>query len=205
MRKISIIDGLEESAKVIKEGGVIVFPTDTVYGLFCDAENEKAVEKLFKIKKRPKGKPISIFVKNIKMAKEFVIINKKQERFFKKVWPGAVTAVLKPKKNLPLNISQDKNTIGLRIPDHKLTLKLIKKINIPLAQSSANISGKPASTKIRDILKQFKNKKNQPDLILDAGNLKISEASTVVDLTGSRLKILRAGPVGKEELMKYFK
>ena len=204
MRKISVVDGIEESIKVIEENGVIVFPTDTVYGLICDAENEKAVEKLFKIKKRPKGKPISIFVKDIKMAKEFAVINRKQERFFKKVWPGTITAVLKPKKNLPLNISQGKNTIGVRIPDHKLILKLIKKINIPLAQSSANISGRPASTKIRDILKQFKNKKNQPDLILDAGNLKPSEASTVVDLTGKELKVLRKGDLKEKELLKIF-
>ncbi len=204
MKKISVINGIEESVKVIKEGGVIVFPTDTVYGLICDAKNKKAVEKLFKIKKRPKGKPISIFVKDIKMAKEFAVINRKQERFFKKVWPGTITAVLKPKKNLPLNISQGKNTIGVRIPDYKLILKLIKKINIPLAQSSANISGRPASTKIRDILKQFKNKKNQPDLILDAGNLKPSEASTVVDLTGKDLKVLRKGDLKEKELLKIF-
>src|SRR4030043_1498083 len=137
----------------IREGKVIVCPTDTVYGLICDATNEKAVKKIFKIKKRPKGKPISIFVKDIKMAEEFAKIDKNQEKFLQRVWPGALTAVLNPKKNLPKNISQDKNTIGVRIPDYRLVISLIRHLKSPLAETSANISGQPATTRIKEVIK----------------------------------------------------
>ncbi len=182
---------VEKLSNLLRMGKVIICPTDTVYGLICDATNEKAVEKIFKIKKRPKGKPISIFVKDIKMAKKFAIINKKQDEFLKKVWPGAVTLVLKPRKDLPKNIYQGKNTIGVRVPDYKLILNLSDKIKRPLAESSANISGKPASTKIKEVLNQFKKGKFLPDLVLDAGNLNSSKPSIVVDLTTSEPKILR--------------
>jgi len=85
---------IESAIKAIKKGKVLIFPTDTVYGLICDAKNKKAVEKIFKIKNRPKNKPLPVFVKNIEMAKKLAKISGKQEKFLKKVWPGRVTAVL---------------------------------------------------------------------------------------------------------------
>ena len=183
IKKQNLNKVVQEVVKSIKDGQVIVCPTDTVYGLIDDATNKKAVSKLFKIKKRPTKKSIPIFVKDIKMAKRFAKINKKQEGFLRKVWPGAVTAVLKSKKG--------KDTTGIRIPNYKLILILINKLNLPLAETSANMSGKPASTKIKEVLKQFKNQKYQPDLVLDAGNLKKSRPSTVIDLTVLPPKILR--------------
>ena len=182
---------LQETIKAIKEGKVLVCPTDTVYGLICDAKNKKSVTKIFRIKKRPKGKPISIFVKNLGMAKKFAKIDKKTEGFLKEAWPGAITAVLRPKKNLPCNISKGKNTIGLRIPKYKMITILIDKINRPLAESSANISGQPPSGSIKKVLRQFKRRKYQPDLIIDAGNLPKSKPSTVLDLTIFPPKVLR--------------
>jgi len=174
----------------IKKGEVLVCPTDTVYGLICDATNKKAVKKLFKIKKRLKEKAIPIFVKDIKMAKNLAKIDKKQEKFLKKVWPGKVTLVLKRKRGQKI-YGVDKKTIGLRIPKYKLVNVLLKKLNRPLTGTSANISGKPPSTKIKEVMRQFKNQKIQPDLILDAGNLKPSKPSTVIDLTKKKPKILR--------------
>lgn len=170
--------------RAIKKGKVVVCPTDTVYGLVCDAANKKAVERLFKIKKRPKEKQIPIFVKDIAMAKKLAEINKEQEDFLKKVWPGKVTAVLKKKNG--------KGTIGLRIPNHKFVLSLAKYVNRPLTGTSANISGNKASTKIKEVLKQFEGQKYQPDLVIDKGNLPKSKPSTVIDLTVSPHKILRA-------------
>lgn len=201
MKPENLEEIVRETMRSLKQSGVLVCPTDTVYGLICDATSSKAVRKLFRIKKRPKGKPISIFVKNIKLAKKFAFVNKNQESLLKKVWPGAMTAILKPKKNLPKNISQGKKTIGLRIPDYKLIITLIDKICHPLAESSANISGKPASTKIKEVLNQFRNKKYQPDLVLDAGNLPFQLPSTVIDLTKKRPQILRRGS-GKIPLTK---
>ena len=195
---------IKKAAQLIKEGGVIVCPTDTVYGLICDATNKKAVKKLFKIKKRPPKKPIPIFVKDIKMVKKLAYINKKQEKFLKKVWPGKVTVVLKAKKNLPKGILGPENKIGLRIPNYKLVNTLLQKSNRPLSGTSANISGKPGSTKIEEVLRQFKKEKVQPDFVIDVGNLKPSKPSTVVDLTGSKLTILRVGELKKEKLIKHF-
>ncbi len=174
----------------IEEGKVLVCPTDTVYGMICDATNRKAVERLFKIKKRKPAKPVPIFVKDIKTAKKLAYIDENQEKFLRKVWPGKITAVLNRKKEHKV-YGLDKNTIGLRIPNYGLITELLKKTNKPLTGTSANISGKPASTKIKEIIKQFENQKFQPDLIIDAGNLPKSKPSKVVDITGEKTKILR--------------
>jgi len=183
---------VEISAKLIKEGKILVCPTDTVYGLITDARNERAIKRLFKIKKRPKRKPIPIFVKDLKMAKEFVYIDGKQEKFLRKIWPGKVTVVLKRKNSLPKTLFGNKKTIGLRIPNYRLVNNLFEKLDFLLTGTSANISGKPPSGKIEEVLNQFKDKRQQPDFIFDFGNLKPSLPSTVIDLT-KEPKILREG------------
>lgn len=184
---------VEIAVRAIKEGKVIVCPTDTVYGLLADARDEKAVKKLFKIKKRPEGKPMPIFVKDIKMARQCAIINKTQEKFLKKVWPGKVTVVLERKDNLPEILFSKVKTIGLRIPNYRLINILLEKSNSPLTGTSANISEKPPSTRIKEIINQFRNRRSQPDLILNNGNLNPSFASTVIDLVSKIPKILRGG------------
>jgi L-threonylcarbamoyladenylate synthase len=183
---------IKKVIKFIKQGKVIVSPTDTVYGLICDATNKKAVEKLFKIKKRKPRKPIPIFIKDIKTAKRLAFINKNQENFLAKAWPGKITVVLKRRKGKKL-YGVDKKTIGLRIPNYRFLNILLKKLNRPLTGTSANVSGKSPSGKIKEVLKQFENQKIKPDLILDKGNLKPSKPSTLIDLTGSKMKILRKG------------
>lgn len=156
----------------------MVCPTDTVYGLVCAAGDKKAISRIYKIKKRPKNKLLPIFVKDIKMAKKFVKINLEQEKFLKKAWPGAVTVVIEKKKN------------ALRVPDNKFLIDLIKRAG-PLAETSANISGCPSTIKIGEVLRYFKGRKYQPDVVLDAGDLKLAKPSQVVDLTGSKPKVLR--------------
>jgi len=176
--------------KFIKQGKVIVLPTDTVYGLIADATNKKSVDRLFKTKKRKKEKPVPIFVKDIKMAKKLAYINKNQEKFLKKVWPGKVTVVLERKKGQNL-YGLDRKTVAIRIPNYRFLNILLKKINRPLTGTSANISGKPTSTKIKEVINQFKNQKHQPDLIIDARNLPKNRPSKVIDLRGRKIKILR--------------
>ena len=173
----------------IKRGKVIICPTDTVYGLICDATNEKAVNKIFKIKKRSFQKPVSIFVKDFKMAKKFTKINKNQEKFLKKVWPGKVIAVLKTKRRFPRGIVCQRGKIGLRMPKYKLLNETLNKFKGPLAQTSANLAGKPTLPLMKNILKQFQNKKYRPDLAIDAGKLS-GKPSMVIDLTQSPPKIL---------------
>lgn len=177
---------LKEIVKLIKQGKVIVCPTDTVYGLIADVTNKKAVEKVFKIKKRKIKKPIPIFIKDLKTAKKIAEIDKKQEKFLRKVWPGKVTVVLKRKKTKRNLYGVDKKTIALRIPRYRLINTLLRNINQPLTGTSANISDRPATTKIKEVLKQLK-----PDLIIDAGNLKPSKPSKVIDLTSKKTKIIR--------------
>lgn len=173
---------LNKAAKAVREGKTLVCPTDTVYGLICDAGNRKALKRLFEVKSRDKNKPVPLFVKDMKMAKKIARIDKEQELFLKKVWPGKLTAVLKSKKG---------GTVGLRIPDYKFINQLLLETGRPLTGTSANISGIPGSTKIKEVVSQFQGRKNQPDLIINAGNLKKSQTSTVVDLTVLPPKIIR--------------
>ena len=182
---------LKEIIGVIRQGKVIVCPTDTVYGLIANATNKKAVEKIFKIKRRLLKNPIPIFVKDLKTAKKLAEINKKQEKILKSVWPGKVTVVLKRKKTKIKLYGVDKKTIALRIPNFKPVNFLLEKLNRPLVGTSANISGKLSSGDLKEVLRQFKDKKHQPDLVVDGGNLKPGRPSTVLDLTIWPPKILR--------------
>jgi L-threonylcarbamoyladenylate synthase len=197
---------IKEAIKSIKKGKIMVCPTDTIYGLVADARNEKTVKKIFKMKKRKKQKPLPIFVKDVKMAKRLALINKEQELFLRNIWPGEITVILKKKKSykIPKIIFDRKKTIGLRIPKYNLIGVLLKELNRPLTGTSANISGKPGSNKIKDILNQFKEQKIKPDLIIDAGNLKKSKPSTIIDLTGSKPKFLRIGQLSKKVLLKNY-
>jgi len=180
---------LKKVTELIEKGKVVVFPTDTVYGLIADAKNEKAVEKIFKIKKRSKRKPIPIFIESLKVVKKIAKVDKGKEKFLMKIWPGKVTAILEAKdKKFPKSILK-KNKIGIRIPNYKFLNLLLKKIKKPLAQTSANISKIPTPMNIKGILKQFKNRKFQPDLIIDAGNLG-QKPSIVLDLTEEPPKIV---------------
>jgi L-threonylcarbamoyladenylate synthase len=199
-------EALNESIKALEKGGILVLPTDTIYGLVTDANSKKAVEKIFKIKNRPKSKPLPVFVRDIAMAKKLAKISKGQEDFLKGVWPGKVTVVLEKRKdcNLSKAVFGGKNTIGLRLPDYKIINILLKKANKPLIGTSANISGKGDFTDIEKIISQFKNKKYQPDVIIDAGNLKKSKTSTVIDFSRETPEILRIGQVSKDKISKKY-
>lgn len=181
---------VKTTVKALKEGKIIICPTDTVYGLICDAANKKAVQKIFKIKKRPKTKPIPIFVKDLNQAKKIARIDKKQENFLKRVWPGKVTVVLRRKKIKIYGVA--KNNIALRIPRYFLIDELARKINRPLAETSVNVSNQPPITRINKIIGHFKGKRLQPDLIIDIGDLPEKKPSVVLDLTTFPPKVLRS-------------
>lgn len=180
---------LKTIIEYVEKGRIIVCPTDTVYGLICDATNKKTVQRLFKIKRRDTKEPVPIFVKDLKTAKKLAFINEKQEKILGNSWPGKITFILKRKKSKIYGVKE--KTIGLRIPNHKVISYLLSSTNRPLTGTSANISGEQASTKIKEVLKQFKNQKLKPDLIVDAGNLKPSKPSKIIDLTGNKIKVLR--------------
>ena len=175
---------------LLRQGKVIIFPTDTVYIPVADATNKKAVKKVFQIKQRSQKNPLPLFVKDIKAARKLARIDKAQEKFLKTAWPGKVTVVLKRKRKKRL-YGVDKKTIALRIPNFKPVNVLLKKLNKPLVGTSANISGKLPSGNIKKVLWQFKGKKYLPDLVIDAGNLPKSKPSVVLDLTTFPPKIIR--------------
>ena len=191
-----------EAAKVMFSGGTVVFPTDTVYGLGCDATNEQAVRKIFKIKKRKESQPLAIIVRDIDMAKKVAFVDRRLEKALNLVWPGAVTIVLWKKYKLPEILTAKEQTIGLRIPDYKLTQFLAENMGRPYVATSANISGQQATNKISEVLSYFAKSLIKPDLVLDAGDLKFCEPSTVLDLSKSKPKITRIGPVDKNKLLE---
>jgi len=179
----------------LNRGEIIICPTDTVYGILADAGNKKAVDAIFKIKKRPRSKPLPVFVKDFKMAKDIAEIDKKQEKILKKHWPGKYTFILKSKKIVGHRESYnlygvDKNTVALRIPKYKFLNDLLKKINKPLVQTSANVSGQPVFTKFDQIIKFVESSKVQA-FVINAGNLPKRNPSVIIDLTKEKIKILR--------------
>ncbi len=194
--------GLEKAAEIISRGGVVAAPSDTVYGLFADATNPDAVQRVFRIKHRPETKALPVMVRDAEMAAQLACLDSRLERILGMIWPGAVTVILRKKFNLPELLTGGKNTIGLRYPDYKLLHYLIQLVGKPLTATSANISGEEPTNKVEDIIKQFHRGLLRPDLILDAGELKFCEPSTVLDLTSEKPKIIRIGPVNPKKLME---
>lgn len=187
---------INKVAQILKNGGVVVYPTDTCYGMGSDITQPKAVETIYKIKGRSFNKPLSVIVKNVAQIKKFAEVNKTQEKYLKKYLPGEVTFVLQKKDLETFN----QETIGFRIPKFKLTQMIADKVSFPYATTSANISGYEACYTIEEIIKQFADKKLQPDLVLDAGKLMQNIPSTVVDLTNIPIKVIRQGKIIMKEL-----
>lgn len=178
---------LEELADSLREGKILVLPTDTVYGLVCDVTNKKAVERLFKIKNRDINNPIPVFVRDLEMARQYVLIDKEQEVFLNKVWPGKTTAVLKRSGKEIYGVEED--TLALRVPNYKLINDFLKIIDFPVSGTSANVSGMGSVTNVKYLLEQFKEER--PDIIVDGGELGENKASTIIDLTQKPIKTLR--------------
>lgn len=188
--RIGVSEALKIAAKALSQSKVLVCPTDTIYGLLADAQNPKAIEKIFRIKHRSKEKPLGIFVKDLAMAKRIAKVEPLQEEVLKKVWPGKVTAVLHIKKQFPEGVGT-KETIGIRVPKYYFLDLLFKKFNHALAQTSVNISNTPPLQKVGDMIRVFGKRKWKPDLILDAGALPFSRPSKVIDMTTEKRKIIR--------------
>lgn len=181
---------LNQAVKIIQKGGVVAFPCDTCYGLAADATNQESVEKVFKIKQRPFSKPISVIIQDLKIAQKFVKINKFQYSKLKKYLPGPYTIILSAKNEKQIFTKID-NKISIRIPKFNFTNELSKALKIPYTATSANISNQPPAWSGQKVIKYFKNKKFQPDLVLDAGVLNKKPLSTIIDLTSQKLKTTR--------------
>ena len=193
---------IQEAVEVLNSGGVIIYPTDTLYGLGANVMNESAVKKTFQIKKRSLAKPMPLIIKNIVWAKGLAHINKRQEDMLEKIWPGKVTVVMAKKGIVPDIVTSGQKTVGMRVPDHLFVDQLLGKFGYPLTSTSANISGDEGTGDIYKIIETFSGEACRPDLIIDVGILPKSEPSTVLDLTGGKPKIIRVGPSRPDQLIR---
>lgn len=185
---------LEEVIEVLKNDGIIIFPTDTVYGIGCNCFSEEAIRKIFKDKSRPKQKPINVLTNNIeKIQKVAKNISIKEEEIIKKYMPGALTVILNKKEEVPSILTAGLDTIGVRIPNNNIALDILKNFEYPLATTSVNISGTVPGIKLEDFLDEFKNKVN---IIIDGGKSEIGIASTIVRIDeDEKVNILREGSI----------
>lgn len=193
-----------EAEKVLRDSGIIVVPTDTVYGLLARADDSKAVKQVFAIKNRAEDKPLSIFVKDILTARRYAYISDAKAKFLEKIWPGKVTVVFHHKGKLAEELTGGRETVGIRIPDNKLVLNLLKKLDLPLAQTSANLAGEPPAKNTEEVKNYFSDKKNQPDLVIDDGEIK-GEPSVVIDFTRDKPVVLRTGILNKADFDQMIK
>lgn len=185
---------ISEACDVLQSGGLVLFPTETTYGAGVDATNQAAVDKLLAYKSRREGKPLSILVANEKMAKEYVEINDQAKKLYDQFLPGPVTVISKSKGNVAKGVESEFGTLGIRIPDYVLMLKISKAFGKPITATSANASGEKRPYSIDDILAGLsKKQKSLINLVLDAGVLPKNKPSTVIDTTLSAPVTLRSG------------
>jgi L-threonylcarbamoyladenylate synthase len=186
----------------LSAGGLVIFPTETVYGAGVDATNQAAVNKLLAYKSRREGKPLSIALSDKKTAAEYVYINEQAEALYEKFLPGPVTVISKSKGTVAEGVASEFGTLGVRIPDYPLLLEILKAYQKPVTATSANGSGERKPYSVQDIFDGLSEKqKGLVDLVLDAGTLPPNEPSTVIDTTLSTPTTLRQGalsPIGTE-------
>lgn len=177
------------------QGKTIIFPTETSYGLGCDATNQEAVNKIFAIKGRESGKALLVVVPTVATAKKYLVWNELLDTLASQYWPGAVTAVGEYNKNIKLaaGVVSSENTIALRVTAHPLLRSITEKLGHPLVATSANIAGGGDSYNAETVISAFENRAEQPDIILDYGEIPKRLPTTVVSITGGVFKILRQG------------
>lgn len=189
---------LQEAASVIQKGGLLVYPTDTFYGLGCDAWNAASLKKIFALKGRPPEKPLLLLIAEAgdlrKLAKD---VPPRAKRLMDAYWPGPLTLVFSASEAVPREACAGTGKIGIRMPGCLFTRELIKRSGVPLVGTSANISGKGEAEDIKSIQGDFGE---QVQLYIDAGKQSAKAASTVVDLTGKGPVILREGLIPKKEI-----
>ena len=181
---------LKKAAKIIKKGGLVAFPTETVYGIAADFMNKKAIQKLYRVKKRPKGKPFTIHISKFDGLTELDCeINLFSKSLIEKFWPGPLTLVFKTKSG---------KKIGIRMPSSKIAFKFISLCKTSIVAPSANISGNQPPRKAKDVLRDLDGK---IDLLLDGGETDVGIESTVVDVSTFPYRVLRKGAIGESRIV----
>ncbi|MGB9718978.1 MAG: L-threonylcarbamoyladenylate synthase [Candidatus Anstonellales archaeon] len=188
MKTIKLVENwdlaLESAKKVLLSDGVVIYPTDTLYGIGGNALKKNVVERIRKMKKRETEKPLSVALGSLSMILHFFEVSEEQTAYLTRYLPGPYTFLLKPKKPMPVS----EGLVGVRVPQHFFLTKLIREVGFPVVSTSANISGEKAPARVEEIKKEIlKN----ADLVIDGGPTKYKEGSTVVDLVNK--KIIRKG------------
>ncbi|MCQ5337200.1 MAG: L-threonylcarbamoyladenylate synthase [Candidatus Methanomethylicia archaeon] len=198
--KLSLTDinKILELGEMIKKGGVIVYPTDTVYGIGGNPFLEDVVIRIKNIKQREE-KAMPILVSSLEKAKEMAYFNDLSLKIANTFWPGPLTIVLKTKVKFSPHLTGGRDSIGLRIPNHELALKIIEASGGALIGTSANISGRPPAISIEDLDEKIRS---SVDLIIDGGKCYLGKPSTVIEVIDSKIKIIRIGAIGIDEFIK---
>ena len=189
-------EGIKKTSQIIEKGGIVVFPTDTVYGIGCNPYNENSVKKIYEIKSRTELKSLPVLAYSLDIVKEIALIDEFTEKIIEKYWPGPLTLILeltdqKLKKSLNLG-----NKIAVRIPDSKCTLKLLEKCKL-LVGTSANISGNSSYTNPDECIKNIKNY----DMFLNGGIITSKGESTIIEIENKEIKIIREGALKIEDIV----
>lgn len=188
-------DIADRAASYLRNGGIVVFPTETVYGIGADAFNTNAVEKIFNIKKRAKDNPLIFHISSEDMLNSIAETTSLAKKLIKHFWPGPLTLVLKSKIEKKFTFGLD--TIAVRMPENLLALKIIEKLGNPVVAPSANISGKPSSTDFEHVLQDFNGK---VECIVDGGGTVYGIESTVIDISENKAILLRPGALSIEDI-----
>lgn len=195
---------IKKASRILAAGGLLVYPTETCYGIGGDATNERSISKLLKYKTKRADKAISVAVSDLKMATKYVQINKAAKNIYQNFLPGPVTVISKSKNKLAKNVASSQGTQGIRIPDYQLIIDLVKNYKKPITATSANASYKKTPYTIKDIFDNITVKQKQMiDLVIDAGRLPKREPSTVIDTTLDNIYIVRQGAMKLQAAVKY--
>ncbi len=187
---------IKKTAEVLKNGGLAVFPTETVYGIGADASNEQAIRTLYEKKRRPLDKPLLMHISGIEMAEEVAFLDDNARELIKRYSPGPLTLVVKKKPSVPSIAVSNGETVGLRFPSNKIFLEISKAFGRPIAATSANLSGLKSAVEAAELAAV----KDIVDVIIDGGACELGLESTIVSLVGERPKILRLGSFPKEKI-----
>lgn len=191
-------DAKKLAAAIIQSGGVVAFPTDTVYGIGVSAFNRKAIDRIYDVKGRSHLKAIPILLGDEEGLEQITsAVSPRDWKVIANFWPGALTLVLPISPDMPANLSPTP-TIGLRVPDHDLVRKFLQEVG-PLAATSANLTGEASALNAEEVVRQLEGR---IDLILDGGSVPGGLASTVLDCSGEKLKILREGPISLDAILR---
>lgn len=190
--------GLSDAAALLRAGGLVAVPTETVYGLAANGLDEDAVRRIYEVKGRPETKPISLLVSGLEMAAEFCLeLPEAAHELARRFWPGPLTMVLGATEAVSSTVRAGGSTVGLRCPDHEVTLALIRECGLPLAAPSANISGQASPKCAQEVEQSFDGR---VDCIIDGGDCRLGIESTIVDLTVTPPRILREGGLTRAQI-----